>query len=377
MLHKIAVNIIKFYDFTWLVIGIRNKSVRLLTPKGRHLIGLDVSTTSVKLVELQKQAGHFALKTYGVEQLEPGWVVDKTIANIDEVGEAIGRLVRRCNPTTKLAATAVSGSAVITKIIDMDADLNDIDRDTQIRLDAEQYIPYPLSEVNLDFEVLGPSTIGDNLVRVLLAASRSENVDQHVESLLIGGLNAKIMDIESYAIERAFALMVDSLPGQPQIVALVDIGNTKTTLHIAKDGEFIYSREVSFGGATLTESIQSRYGLSLEDAIVAKRDGTLPDGYREEILTPFLEDTVQQISRQLQFYFSSSQYNNVDHIVLCGGTSGLFGLSSMIQQRIGGQVSVANPFVNMKLDARINPEQLEMDAPGLMAACGLALRSFD
>lgn len=351
--------------------------MRLFTPKGRHLIGLDVSTTSVKLVELQKQSGRFALKSYGIEQLEPGWVVDKTIVNIEEVGEAINRLVRRSGISTKEAATAVSGSAVITKIIDMDADLNDSDREAQIRLDAEQYIPYPLSEVNLDFEVLGPSSVGDNLMRVLLAASRSENVDQHVEALLLGGLTTKVMDIESYAIERAFALMVDSLPGQPQIVALIDIGNTKTTLHIAKDGEFIYSREVSFGGSSLTESIQARYGFSLEDANIAKREGTLPDGYREEVLSPFLEDAVQQISRQLQFYFSSSQYNNVDHIVLCGGTASLHGLASMVQQRIGGQVSVANPFANMVIDGRINAEQLEMDAPGLMAACGLALRSFD
>lgn len=351
--------------------------MRLLTPKGRHLIGLDVSTTSVKLVELAKQGGQFTLKAYGVEPLEPGWVVDKAIVNTEEVGDAINRLVRRSSVSTKDAATAVSGSAVITKIIDMDKDLSDSERETQIRVDAEQYIPYPLSEVNLDFEVLGPSSAGDHLVRVLLAASRSENVDQRVEALSIGGLTTKIMDIESHAIERAFALIVDSLPNRPEIVALVDIGNTQTTLHIAKDGEFIYSREQSFGGHALTEEIQARYGLSYEDAVVAKRESSLPDGYFEEVLTPFLENAVQQISRSLQFYYSSSQYNNVDHIVLCGGTSALPGLASMVQQRMGGQVSVANPFANMNVGGRIDSYQLDMDAPGLMAACGLALRSFD
>lgn len=351
--------------------------MRLFTPKGRHLIGLDVSTTSVKLVELQRRQGGFSLKSYGIERLEPGWVVDKAIVNIEEVGEAIARLVRRSSVSTKDAATAVSGSAAITKVIDMDANLNDTERETQIRLDAEQYIPYPLSEVNLDFEVLGPSQSNPDWVRVLLAASRSENVDQRVDALSIGGLSVKVVDIEAHAVERAFALMVDSLPNHPEIVALIDIGNSQTTLHIAKDGEFIYSREQSFGGAQLTEAIQDRYGLSYEDAMAAKRDSNLPAGYYDEVLNPFLENAVQQISRSLQFYFSSSQYNNVDHIVLCGGTAGLHGLATMVQQRLGGQVTIANPFVNMITDVRINQEQLDMDAPGLMAACGLALRSFD
>lgn len=351
--------------------------MRLFTPKGRHLVGLDVGTTSVKLVELARQGGQFALKSYGVEPLEPGWVVDKTIVNTEAVGEAIARLVRRSNASAKDAATAVSGSAVITKIIDMDSNLNDTERETQIRLDAEQYIPYPLSEVNLDFEVLGPSMMGDHLVRVLLAASRSENVDQRVEALSIGGLTTKVMDIESHAVERAFALIVDALPNQPEIVALIDIGNTQTTLHIAKDGEFIYSREQAFGGAMLTEAIQSRYGLTYEDAVAAKRDSSLPEGYHEEVLLPFLENAVQQISRSLQFYFSSSQYNNVDHIVLCGGTAALPGLATMVQQRMGGQVSIANPLLSMNINSRIDAHQLNLDAPGLMAACGLALRSFD
>lgn len=351
--------------------------MRLLTPKRRHLVGLDVSTTSVKLVELERKGAVFTLKSYGIEPLEPGWVVDKAIVNVEEVGEAIARLVRRAGISTKEAATAVSGTAVITKIIDMDANLNDTERETQIRLDAEQYIPYPLSEVNLDFEVLGPSAVGDNLVRVLLAASRSENVNQLTEALIIGGLTTKVMDIEAHAIERAFALIVDSLPNQPEIVALIDIGNNQTTLHIAKDGEFIYSREQSFGGFQLTEAIQSRYGFTYADALSAKRDGTLPEGYSEELLMPFIETAVQQISRSLQFYFSSSQYNNVDHIVLCGGTAALPGLAGLVQQRMGGQVSVANPFASMSMSGRIDAYQLDLDAPSLMAACGLALRSFD
>lgn len=348
----------------------------LFSPKGRHLVGLDVSTTSVKLVELQKQQGRLHLKSYGIEPLEPGWVVDKTIVNSEEVGEAIARLLRKSGASTKEAATAVSGSAVITKVIDMESGLSDSDREAQIRLDAEQYIPYPLSEVNLDFEVLGPSTV-NGLVRVLLAASRSENVEQRVETLSIGGLTTKVMDVESYAIERAFTLMMDNLPNDPSVVALIDIGHKQMTLYIAKDGEFIYNREQGFGGEQLTEAIQNRYSMPYHDAVIGKHEYTLPADYHEGVLLPFMESAVQQISRSLQFYFSSSEYNNVDHIVLCGGSAVLPGLAQMVQERMGSLVSVANPFEGMSIASRIDATALQKDAPSLMAACGLALRSFD
>lgn len=351
--------------------------MRLFSPRGRHLVGVDVCATSVKIVDIQRQQGIFHLKSYGIERLLPGTVVDKLIVDTEAVGDALSLLARRCQVSGSDAATAVSGSSVITKIIDMDMALSDVEREAQIRLDADQYIPYPLEEVNLDFEVLGPSLIEDSLVQVLLAASRSENVEQRVDALTFGGLKTKIMDIESHAIERAYGLMVDSLSDMPELVALVDIGHNQTTLYVAKNGEFVYSREQLFGGIQLTEAIQNRYGLSFEEATVNKRERTLPDDYYPEILTPFMEGAIQQITRSLQFYFSSSQYNNIDHVVLAGGSGSIPGLAGMVQQKLGVPVTVANPFINMTIDPYIDSEQLAIDAPSLMAACGLALRSFD
>ena len=351
--------------------------MRLFTSKSQHLIGVDICATSVKLVDIQRQQGMFHLKSYGIERLTEGIVVDKILVDTEAVGNIITSLARRCQVAGSNAATAVSGSAVITKIIDMDVTLSDVEREAQIRLDADQYIPYPLEDVNLDFEVLGPSLVSEDMIQVLLAASRSENVDQRVDALAFGGLQTKIMDIESHAIERAFGLMVDSLPNVPELVALVDIGHNQTTLYIAKDGEFIYSREQLFGGAQLTEAIQNRYGLSAEEATLSKRERTLPNDYYPEVLTPFIENTIQQITRSLQFYFSSSQYSSIDHVVLAGGSSSIAGLAGMAQQKLGVTVSVANPFTNMTIAPSIDNEQLAIDAPSLMAACGLALRSFD
>ena len=351
--------------------------MKLLSSKHQSLIGLDICATSVKLVDINRQQGVFHLKSYGIERLPSGIVVDKLIVDTEAAGDTIAGLARRNRVAGSDAAMAVSGSSVITKIIDMDANLNEVEREAQIRLDADQYIPYPLDEVNLDFEVLGPSIIDDTMVQVLLAASRSENVDQRVDALAFGGLKTKVMDIESHAIERAFKVMADNLPNMPELVALVDIGHNQTTLYIAKNDKFIYSREQLFGGLQLTEAIQDRYGLSYEEAMASKHDRLLPDDYYPEVLTPFMESAVQQITRSLQFYFSSSQHNRIDHIVLAGGSSSILGLAGMIQQKLGIGVTVANPFINMTISPYIDSEQLAIDAPSLMAACGLALRSFN
>lgn len=350
--------------------------MRLFTKNNSQVIGLDITTTALKMVEITRQQGLFHLKNYGIEPLPRGAVVDKNIIDIDVVSDALAKLFREKTFSSKHIATAVSSSSVISKIIEMEADLTEIERESRIRLDADQYIPYPLSEVNLDFEVIGPSTEPE-MCRVLLVASRAENVDQRIDVAALAGLHTKIVDVESHAMERAFQLIVDSLPGQPQHVALIDIGHSQTTLYIAKDGEFVYSREQLFGGAQLTESIQSRYGLTYEEAMVNKRTMSLPDDYYADVLLPFLDAVVQQITRSLQFYFSSSQNSQVDYILISGGSASIPGLVNMVEQKLGTRTAIANAFSNMTINNHLNTELLIMDAPSLMVACGLALRSFD
>lgn len=348
----------------------------LFSRKGSHLVGIDVSTISVKLVDIRRKHGGFYLKSYAIDTLPAGAVVDKIIVDPEQVGAVIAKLAERCDVAGQDAATAIPPSAVITKIIDMSASLNDAERESQIRLDANQYIPYPLDEVNLDFDVIGPSLVNDNRVQVLLAASRSENVEQRMDALVFGGMKTKVIDIESHAIERAFLLMLNSLPHQSSLVALVDIGYSQTTLYVAKEGQFVYSREQLFGEAQLIESIQSRYGLSFEDALINKYEKTLPEDYRQALLLPFVDHLVQQIIRSLQFYFSSSQYNSVDHIVLSGCATCLPELTAMMQQKLNTSASTANPFITMSVNQKIDHEQLIIDAPELMVASGLALRSI-
>jgi len=352
-------------------------------PKKQAMLGVDISSTAVKLLELSRSSGRsgaqYRVESYAVEALPANAVVEKNIADVEAVGQTIAEVVKRSGTKAKLAAVAVSGSAVITKNILMPASLSDQEMETQIRLEADQYIPYPLEEVNLDFEVQGVSEKNPEMVDVLLAASRSENVEDRVAALEIAGLTAEIVDVEAYAMENAVTLIADQLAdhGEGQTVAVADIGATTTTLNVLHSNRLIYTREQNFGGRQLTEEIQRRYSLSREEAGMAKRQGGLPDNYVTEVLQPFKEAMAQQVSRSLQFFFSSSSYNSVDYIVLAGGCASIPGVEELIEEKIGVPSLVANPFANMSVSSNVKPQGLSNDGPSLMIACGLALRSFD
>ena len=352
---------------------------KLFARKKPPLVGLDISSTSVKLLELSQHGNGYRVEAFAAEPLAPNSLVEKNIADVEAVGEAIKRVAKRSGSRTKTAAVAVAGSSVITKVITMPASLSNEDMESQIELEADQYIPYSLEEVNMDFEILGPSDDNPDTVDVLLAASRSENVDSRVAAVELGGLAAKVVDIEAYTLENAFGLIAPQIPGgvEDKTIAIVDIGATMTTLSVLHDGKIIYTRDQVFGGKQLTEEIQRRYGLSYEEAGMAKRQGGLPDNYIPEVLDPFKDAMVQQVSRSLQFFFSSSQYNTVSHIVLAGGSASIPGADELIEERVGTSTSVANPFSNMSLASRVKAQALSNDAPALMIACGLALRSFD
>jgi type IV pilus assembly protein PilM len=356
-----------------------NRVLPFLAARSTPALGLDISSTAVKLLELSRSGSRYRVESYAVEPLPPNSVVEKSISDVEAVGHAIRRAVKRSGTRTKHTAVAVAGSAVITKVITMPAALDAEEMEAQIQLEADQYIPYPLEEVNLDFEVIGPSAKHPDMVEVLLAASRSENVDVRVAAVELGGLIARVVDVEAYAMENAFPLLAQQLPdrGVNRTIAAVDIGATMTTLNVLHNAKSIYTREQVFGGKQLTEEIMRRYGLSYEEAGLAKKQGSLPDDYVSEVLEPFKEAMVQQVSRSLQFFFSSSQYNSVDHIVLAGGSASIPGVAALMESRIVTSTSVANPFAGMALAPRIKPHILAKDAPAMMIACGLALRSFD
>ena len=351
--------------------------LELFNKKSKPVLGVDISSSSIKLLELSKHGDKYQVECYATRPLPEGAVVEKNIVRLDAVGEEMEKLSSLAKAQSRRAAVAVSGSAVITKIIELNASLSDADMENQITVEADQYIPYPLDEVAIDFERQRPSRKSEGMVEVLLAACKKENVDSRVEALEMGGLQAVHVDIEAYAMERAFKLLCEQMGLESAgIVAIMDIGATMTTIYILKDGVSIHTREQVFGGARLAQAVQSHYGLSAVEAERAIIDNELPESYTTEVLAPFRAELVEQLSRSLQFFFSSSQYNDVDRIVLAGGAAATAGLSEKMQEALATSVVVANPFAKMVLGSKVNKGLLHNDAAALLLACGLAMRGF-
>jgi len=343
--------------------------------KASTLLGVDISSTSIKILQLSPQGDKFKVDNYVIRPLPLNAVVEKNISDIDAVGECIGQALSIMKPSIKDAAVAVAGSAVITKTIEMSSSLSDAEMENQIVVEADQYIPYPLDEVSIDFERQELSLRTPEMVEVLLAACRRENVDARVAALEVAGLTAKVVDIEAYAIERAFTLLKDQIGSEDeQTIAIIDIGSMMTTLNVILNGKTIYTREQMFGGNQLSEEVQRRFGLSAAEAETAMKRGGLPEEYEHEILAPFKDAVVQQISQTLQFFFSSSHYNEVDHILLAGGVAAIDGLSDLVQENLSTPARVANPFEGLTIGSKVNKALLKNDAPSLLIACGLAMR---
>ena len=350
----------------------------LFKPKQPPILGIDISSTSVKLIELNRAGSGFKVESHAVEPLPQEAVTEKVIQDVDAVGDAIRKAVKKSGTRAKEAAVAVPGSAVITKVITMPASLSEDDMEGQIQLEADQYIPYPLEEINLDFEVIGPSAEDETTVDVLLAASKSENVEMRSAVLELAGLKARAVDVEPYTIEHVCNAVPKMLPddGVERTVAVVDIGATVTSLNVIDDLNLIYTREQPFGGKQLTEEIMRRYGLSYEEAGRVKKQGGLPDNYEPEVLDPFKTTMAHQVSRFLQFFFSSSDYDGVDQILLAGGCASIAGVDEFIETHVGTPTTIANPFAEMAIGSRIGRQRLMADAPSLMIACGLAVRGY-
>jgi type IV pilus assembly protein PilM len=352
--------------------------VGLLGNTKAPLVGVDISSTAVKLLQLSESGGRYRVEHYAVEPLPPNAVVEKNIVEVEAVGEAIKRAVARSGTKLKHGAAAVSGSSVITKIIPMQGDLLEDELEDQVQVEAANYIPYPIDEVSLDFEVLGAVPNNPEMIQILLAASRTENVEIRQTALELGGLTARVVDVEAFAMENAFKLVSDQLSvPRDAVVALVDVGATMTTLNVLRNQRSIYTREQIFGGKQLTDEVMRRYGLSYDEAGQAKRQGGLPESYEIEVLEPFKEAMVQQVSRLLQFFYAGSDFNRVDQIVLAGGCASINGIAQLVEEQIGVPTVMANPLANMSLGPKVQAHALAQDAPALMIACGLALRSFD
>ena len=343
------------------------------------LLGLDISSSSVKLVELSRdKAGNLVLDRCAIEPLERGWITDGNVEKFDEVAEAVRRLVKKSGTRTKNVAMALPASAVISKKIVLPGGLSDAELEIQVESEANQYIPFSLDEVSLDFCVIGPSATSSGDVEVLIAASRKEKVQDRQGLAEAAGLKPVVIDVESYASRLATARLIENMPnnGVDTMVALFEIGALTTSMQVIRNDEVLYERDQAFGGAQLTQLIVRQYGFSSEEAENKKRSGDLPEDYESSVLKPFVESMSQEIGRALQFFFTSTPHSKMDYVMLAGGSSALAGLTEAVTQQTSFACLLANPFEGMEIGSGIREKKMRREASSYLTSCGLALRRF-
>ncbi len=341
-------------------------------------MGLDIGSSSIRLLQLSRHGSSYRIDHFAIEPLPSGVIVEKSVQDIEAISEAIRSAVRNSGSNSKYCAVAVSGSAVFTKTISLPANLADADIESQVQIEANQYIPYPLDEISLDFEVLGPSARNADMVDILLAASKNENVESRQDALESLGLKARVVDVESFAIANAFELIRerDGIRSS-ETVGIFDVGSDLSSLLVLRNGRVVYTRDHPFGGNQLTEEIMRRYDMTAEQATFFMRDEPGPDHFEDEVLEPFMLNVVHQISRALQFYSSSAEFSNIRTIYLAGSMAGIKGLAEIVEQELGIKTAVADPVTGLDVAPSVAVQVLKRNAPNLMVAMGLALRGFD
>ena len=352
----------------------------LFKPTARSLIGLDITTSSVKLIELSMSGGQYRVESYAAEATPPNSINEKAIVDATAVGDAIKRAVKRSGARAKEVAVAISGDAAITKVIQMPKTLSEAELEGQVEIQADQYIPFPMEEVSFDFEVIGPSAKDPDMLDVLLVATRTENVEQRLSACTAAGLTPRIVDVEAFALENACKLLTHQMPdgGLDRVIAVADFGASSTTFSVLRDLKVIYTRDFAFGGQQLTEEIMRTYGLSMEEAGRAKKEGGLPSNYQTEVLDPFIDDMCQQVSRSLQFFLASGAgREQPEQIIICGGCANIPGAADVVTSRVGIPAEKGDPLGQMKISSKAKSQAVKKDATALLTACGLALRSFD
>jgi type IV pilus assembly protein PilM len=310
----------------------------LFARSSKPLLGVDISPSSVKVVELSPGSKtQMRLERYAIEPIERGAIVDGNIDKPEAVADALSKALRKSGMKCKIASIALPSAAVITKRIMLPSGQSDDDYEVQVESEASQYIPFPIEEVNLDFQLLGTTGENGEDVEILLAAARKEKVEDRIAVAEMVGLRPTIVDIEPYAsrsvIDHVASFLADH--GQGQILAVFDIGQGSTALTVTLNGQTIFEREQGFGGYQLTQDIVRLYGLTPEEAELKKKSGDLPDNYHQELVVPFTEQLCGEIARALQFFYTSTPYTRVDRVFLAGGCSILPGLPEAVAERSG------------------------------------------
>jgi type IV pilus assembly protein PilM len=344
--------------------------------KSKNVVGLDIGSSAVKLVELkEKKGGTYQLVKLGLERLSPEAIVDGSIMDSSMVVETISKLNSEKAVKNSNYATSLSGHSVIIKKISLPA-MSPEELAESIQWEAEQYIPFDINDVNLDYVPLNTGT-GDN-VEVILVAVKKEKINDYTSVISQTGKIAALVDVDAFALQNAYEYNSDG--DENKVVALVNIGASVTNVNVISHGNSQFWRDITFGGNQYTDAIQRELSLSFEQAEELKRGHTVGEHTIQQvipILNSVSEDFAGELRKTLDFFTATSGADRVDEIVLAGGGSGVLNLDAILRDKFGIPVTILDPFRRIQVDeSAFNPEELAEIAPSMAVAVGLAMRKL-
>jgi len=350
----------------------------LFSRRQEELVGMDISSWGIKVVGLSGSMEQPVLDLLASARVPIGHIVDGKVIKMNEVAETLRSLLRKNRIKTTKVALALPSSAVITKKIMVQADLSPANMEAQVEEEARQYIPFPLEEVSLDFCHLGKNPQRPEMDDVLIAAARSDRVQNLQELVELANLEVGVVEVQSYALRLAAKRLVDiHLPGRDNaVVLLLKVGASRTLMQVSVGEAVVYERDQAIGGDQLTQRIAAHYSFSNDEAETKKISGALAKDFESSVLAPYVSTTVQVLERGMQFIYNSTPYSKVNQIFLTGGGAMVPGLAAAISTALQSPCTLINPFEGMSLAPQVRNNLRLQEAPLFIGACGLALRRF-
>jgi len=348
----------------------------MLFSSKKDLVGIDVGSSSVKLVKLRESRGNYQLINVGILPLAAETIVDNTIMDSSAIVEAISNLVAGMKVKGKRVASSISGHSVIIRKIMLSL-MTEEELEASIQWEAEQYIPFDLSEVNIDFQILGPDAKDPSQMNVMLVAAKKDYVDDFVSVFSEAGMDPVVMDIDCFATENTFNVNYGFV--EDEVVALVDMGASAVSVNVLKGDVSLFTRDIQAGGNLIREELQKRLGISSDHAELAKLgsraiDDVDPEAI-DEVMADAVENLVQEVQRSLDFFAATSSDDKIVKIYLTGGVSKSTKVREALERILGISTEVVDPFRNISVNSKeFDPEYLKAVGPMLSVATGLAMR---
>lgn len=348
----------------------------MLFGKKDKLVGLDIGSRTIKAAEIADSPKGRMLKRFGMIDLAPGLIEDGTINEPEEVAEKIKELFKTYNIHEKNVAVSIGGYSVIVKKINVQTMAEDQLQET-IHYEAEQYIPFDISDVNIDFQILGPNENNPNQMNVFLVAAKKEVVNDYINLVNLAGLNPCIIDVEAFALQNVFEVNYEV---KDENVALIDIGASKTSLNILKGSNSVFMRDVSLGCGQINKKIISLVNCSFDEAEAIKLGGQaekISDEDLKEIVSGVVADWCTEIRRAIDFFYSTYPEDQIKRIMLSGGGGNISDFRQLLANETSSEVTTIDPFGNIVLDSSFDPEYIQQIAPQAAITVGLAIRKID